>query len=217
MRARPSPCLALPAGATGGPAEALPDVSVERKASDPQQVDNLTNAIIQAFQGNQGSLLTLTTQASVLTQTLAGPDAALGDLIANLDRLMTTLAAQSANLETMLHETSVSIAALKDRNRQLQADIACIGIERIVRGVGRCRLVFAVVGHRIERRIMPGALFFNFLRGNFRRRLLVRADKNVNIQKAIDDWRNIGLGFFGLADALIALGIRYGSQDAQEL
>lgn len=36
-------------------------------------------------------------------------------------------------------------------------------------------------------------------------------------KKAIDDWRNIGLGFFGLADALIALGIRYGSQDAQEL
>ena len=29
------PRLALPAGATGGPAEALPDVSVERKASDP--------------------------------------------------------------------------------------------------------------------------------------------------------------------------------------
>lgn len=36
-------------------------------------------------------------------------------------------------------------------------------------------------------------------------------------KQAIDDWRNIGLGFFGLADALIALGIRYGSQDAQEL
>ena len=52
---------------------------------DPQQVDNLTNAIIAAFQGRQGSLLALTTQASTLTQTLAGPDAALGDLIANLE------------------------------------------------------------------------------------------------------------------------------------
>ena len=90
---------------------------------DPQQVDNLTNAIITAFQGNQGSLLMLTTQASVLTQTLAGPDAALGDLIANLDRLMTTLAAQSANLETMLHETSVSIAALNGRRDELVSSV----------------------------------------------------------------------------------------------
>lgn len=31
-------------------------------------------------------------------------------------------------------------------------------------------------------------------------------------KEAITDWRNIGLGFFGLADALIALGITYGSQ-----
>ncbi|TXH24564.1 MAG: MCE family protein [Mycobacterium sp.] len=93
---------------------------------DPQQVDNLTNAIITAFQGNQGSLLTLTTQASVLTQTLAGPDAALGDLIANLDRLMTTLAAQSANLQTMLHETSVSIAALNGRRDELVSSVGSI-------------------------------------------------------------------------------------------
>lgn len=93
---------------------------------DPQQVDNLTNAIITAFQGNQGSLLTLTTQASVLTQTLAGPDAALGDLIANLDKLMTTLAKQSQNLETMLSQTSATLSALNGRRQELVSSVGSI-------------------------------------------------------------------------------------------
>ena len=30
-------------------------------------------------------------------------------------------------------------------------------------------------------------------------------------KKCLDDWRSIGLGVFGLGDALIALGIKYGS------
>ena len=34
----------------------------------------------------------------------------------------------------------------------------------------------------------PAPAPFYRLRGNFRRRLLVRADKNVHIQKAIDEW-----------------------------
>ena len=64
---------------------------------DPQQVDNLTNAIIAAFQGDQGSVLTLTTQAAELSRTLAGPDEVLGQMIGDLDTLMVSLAEQSAD------------------------------------------------------------------------------------------------------------------------
>ena len=93
---------------------------------DPNQVDNLTNAIITAFQGNEGSVLALTTQASALTQTLAGPDAALGDLIANLDKLMVTVAKQSKNLETMLKEASASISSLNGRREDLLSSVGSI-------------------------------------------------------------------------------------------
>ena len=51
----------------------------------------LTNAIVQAFQGDSRSILTLTTQASALAELFAGPDQLLGDLIGNLDALMASL------------------------------------------------------------------------------------------------------------------------------
>ncbi|KAA0077424.1 MCE family protein [Mycolicibacterium sp. P9-64] len=82
---------------------------------DPEQVDNLTNAIINAFQGDSGSVLTLTTQASTLSATLAGPDQVLGDLIQNLNELVATLAKQNANLETMLNQSQSLMAELASR------------------------------------------------------------------------------------------------------
>ncbi|WP_196595576.1 adenosylcobalamin-dependent ribonucleoside-diphosphate reductase [Pectinatus frisingensis] len=35
-------------------------------------------------------------------------------------------------------------------------------------------------------------------------------------RSCIDDWRSIGLGLFGVADALIAMKLKYGSQDANQ-
>jgi len=35
-------------------------------------------------------------------------------------------------------------------------------------------------------------------------------------REVIRDWRSIGLGVFGLADALVAMGIRYGSQESRQ-
>lgn len=95
---------------------------------DPKQVDNLTNAIIQAFQGDSGSILALTTQASVLAETLAGPDQVLGDLIANLNDLMTTLSAQNANLQTMIRESRGVMAELANRREELVASVGSINM-----------------------------------------------------------------------------------------
>ena len=36
-------------------------------------------------------------------------------------------------------------------------------------------------------------------------------------QESVNDWRQIGLGIFGLADALIKMEIPYGSKEAVEM
>lgn len=86
---------------------------------EPQQVDNLTNAIVQAFQGDSRSILTLTTQASALAELFAGPDQLLGDLIGNLNALMASLASQNTNLQTMIRQSRGVMADLAQRRQAL--------------------------------------------------------------------------------------------------
>jgi phospholipid/cholesterol/gamma-HCH transport system substrate-binding protein len=93
---------------------------------DPKQVDNLTNAIVQAFQGDSGSILALTVQASTLAETLAGPDQVLGDLIGNLNELMSSLSAQNTNLQTMIREARGVMAELAGRRQELVASVGSI-------------------------------------------------------------------------------------------
>lgn len=93
---------------------------------DSQQVDNLTNAIIEAFQGESRSILALTTQASALAETMAGPDQVLGDLIGNLNQVMATLAAQNANLQTVITQSREVMAQLASRRHTLLSSVGSI-------------------------------------------------------------------------------------------
>ncbi|OHU55726.1 mammalian cell entry protein [Mycobacteroides chelonae] len=86
---------------------------------DPTQVDNLTEGIVQALQGNSGSILTLITQTSYLAETFAGRDQVLGDLIANLNAVMTNLAGQNANLQKVIRRTRDIMVELGNRRQQL--------------------------------------------------------------------------------------------------
>ena len=93
---------------------------------NPQQVDNLTNGIIQALQGDSGSVLNLITQTSSLAQTLAGPDAVLGDLITNLDAVAAVLAKQNDNLQTLISQSSDVMVTLAGRRDELVASVGSI-------------------------------------------------------------------------------------------
>ncbi|MET7769478.1 MCE family protein [Nocardia sp. NPDC005366] len=85
---------------------------------DPEQVNRITEALITALQGDTGSLTSLIAQTSALAESFAGPDRLLDEMIVNLDSVLRTLAAQSANLQTVMtraQEIFTGLAAERDR------------------------------------------------------------------------------------------------------
>ncbi|KLI04805.1 MULTISPECIES: MCE family protein [Mycobacteriaceae] len=93
---------------------------------DPSQVENLTNGIIQALQGDSGSVLALITQTSALAELFAGPDQLLGEVIANLNNTMTMLANQNANLQSIITHTRELMVGLGNRRADLAAAVGSI-------------------------------------------------------------------------------------------
>ncbi|MGE0309916.1 MAG: MCE family protein, partial [Acidimicrobiia bacterium] len=93
---------------------------------DPEQVDNITNAIVLAFQGDSGSLLSLVTQTAQLTETISGPDDALGRVITNLNGAVSDLASQADDVEHLIDQSRAILADLDTRRESLVASVGAI-------------------------------------------------------------------------------------------
>ncbi|BBY55270.1 MCE family protein [Mycobacterium koreense] len=132
---------------------------------DPEQVDNLTDALIQAFQGDSTSVLVLTTQASMLAETLAGPDQVLGDLIGNLNLLMTSLAEQNTQLQTMIEQSRQVMAELSGRRDELVSSVGSINAT-----VGRLATIVDAITPNVQEFIArkPGFLDYGLHDGRER-------------------------------------------------
>ncbi len=88
---------------------------------NPRDADNLTKAVIQSLQGDTSSLATLTSQTTTLTETFAGRDQALGDMITNLNKVVLSLAQQNDNLDGIITQTHETVSALDQRRPELVA------------------------------------------------------------------------------------------------
>ncbi|HKI38856.1 MAG: MlaD family protein [Mycobacterium sp.] len=88
---------------------------------NPHDADNLTKAVIQSLQGDTASLATLTSQTTTLTETFAGRDEALGDMITNLNKVVHSLAQQNANLDGIITQTRDTVSTLDGRRPELVA------------------------------------------------------------------------------------------------
>lgn len=100
---------------------------------DPEQVDSLTAAIIEALQGENGTVLSLITQTSALAELVAGPDDLLGQVITNLNTVVKNLSAQNNNLGTVIDQTRVIMSGLNSRRDELRDSVGSIGqtVERL--------------------------------------------------------------------------------------
>ncbi len=93
---------------------------------DPEQANNLTQGLIESFQGGRSSLNALVDQTTTFTQTLAGRDKVLGDAITSLSKVTTNLAEQNDNLDHTLNQTSQVVEQFDAQRPQLEASMGSL-------------------------------------------------------------------------------------------
>ncbi|MBH0776354.1 MCE family protein [Nocardia bovistercoris] len=104
---------------------------------DPDDVDNITSALIRALQGEDSAIPTLIAETASLAQSFAGPDQVLGSIIDNLSRVVGDLAKQSGQLQTTITQTRKIFDGLYEQRDTLMnqtTDIAAV-VDRAARVV----------------------------------------------------------------------------------
>ncbi|CAM2747754.1 MlaD family protein [Skermania piniformis] len=86
---------------------------------DPKQVDNLTEALIRALQGDGTSLVLLVEQVSKLAESVAGPDQVLGDVIVNLNQVVSHLSGQREEMSTLISQSRAIVDGLSAHRDEL--------------------------------------------------------------------------------------------------
>lgn len=69
---------------------------------DPEQVDNLTKAIVRGMQGDAGAITTLIAETTRLAQSYSGTDRILDEVLSNLNPVLESLADRSGDLESSI-------------------------------------------------------------------------------------------------------------------
>ncbi len=89
----------------------------------PDQVNSLSETLIQALQGNNVSLSALITQAAELAGTFGQRDKILGDVIGNLSSVIAGLANRSGELETLITQARSLVESLYAQGESLKASV----------------------------------------------------------------------------------------------
>ena len=101
---------------------------------DPKAADQISSAAIQSLQGDSSAWATLVDQTGKLTDTFAGRDALLGDMITGLDRVFATLGRQNDNLDATLKDTRAMVNTFNARRPELISSMG--SLSRVVQQLG---------------------------------------------------------------------------------
>ncbi|WP_194831886.1 MCE family protein [Nocardia sp. XZ_19_369] len=89
----------------------------------PDQINSLSETLIQALQGNNVSLSALITQAAELAGTFGQRDQILGDVIGNLSSVIAGLAHRSGELETLITQARSLVESLYAQGESLKGSV----------------------------------------------------------------------------------------------
>ena len=94
------------------------------RALNPQQVNDLTQQLIEAFEGQGPAIGTFLQQAAVVTNTLADRDLLIGQVIDNLNVVLGSLGGQSDRLDKAVTSLSELIGRLAERRTDISNAVA---------------------------------------------------------------------------------------------
>lgn len=89
------------------------------RALDPQQVNDLSAALVQVFQGQGGTLVSLLGSTSSFTNTLADRDELIGDVIENLNEVLGTINERDDQFGSTLDSLQQLVSGLSQDREQI--------------------------------------------------------------------------------------------------
>ena len=101
---------------------------------DPGAADQISEAAVQALSGDTAAGATLVDKSGKLTETIAGRDELLGDMIGGMDRLFGTLANQNGNIDKTIGNAQKMVTSLNARRPELVDSMG--SLSRVVRQLG---------------------------------------------------------------------------------
>lgn len=94
------------------------------RALKPEQINQLTNDLIAAFQGEGDAVSSILSETASVTNTLADRDELIGQVITNLNTVLTSIGDQSGQLDKAVTSLSQLVKTLGDRRQEISTGLA---------------------------------------------------------------------------------------------